>query len=548
MVIRRSLVVPVTVILLLLTTGIVLQSLRGAYTSGFGADPDEPAHYVTGLLVRDYLAQGLRQHPMRFAENYYIHYPRVALGQWPPAFYAVQAAWTLPFGASRASVITLMATLSALLAALLFFATRRTYGLPIALASALLLLSLPLVQAYSGAVMTEIPLALTCFAAVLAFGKFLDTGANRNCTLFGLFAVAAIYTKGDGLALALVPPLAILITRRWSLLKRPALWGTGAAVGLITAPWYLLTLDRVSDTWVGTSGTALQYAQEAVPFYLATLFWMGGPIVGIIALGGLVATIFTPARSNIGVAAAGLLAGALAIHGLIPSSTSERHMVVAAPALMLFFATGLHLLLACIPRLPDRAATAGIAVSVLLLTAFYISATPRKEWNGFDQAAKKITSEESLASRAILVSSESVVDGILIAEAAMHDARPGQIMLRADRILSRSDWLGQNYILFYDDTESILRVLDAVPVALAVVDTSVPENDLRPHHKLLRDALIQSAPDWTPIASIDVIRNGALYRQALEIYRRNGDVPEAVVTFENVFGDTPKPFVPDEVR
>ena len=546
--IRRSLVLQVTVVLLLVVTAIALQSLRGAYTSGFGADPDEPAHYVTGLLVRDYLAQGLSQHPMPFAENYYIHYPRVALGQWPPGFYAIQAAWTLPFGASRASVITLMATLSALLAALLFFATRRTHGLPIALASALLLLALPLVQVYSGAIMTEIPLALACFAAVLAFGKFLDTGANRYCMLFGAFAVAAMYTKGDGLALALVPPLALLITRRWSLLKRPVLWGTGIAVGLITAPWYLLTLDRVSNTWVGTSGTTLQYAQEAVPFYLATLFGMGGPIVGVIGLGGLVATIFSPARLNIGVAAVGLLAGALAIHGLIPSSTSERHMVMAAPALMLFFATGLRLLLTCIRRLPDRAATAGIAVSVLLLTASYISATPHKEWSGFEHAAKKITSDELLASRAILVSSESVVDGILIAEAAMYDARPGRIMLRADRILSRSDWLGQNYFLFYDDTESILRVLDAVPVALAVVDTSVPENDLRPHHKLLRDALIQSAPDWTRIESIDVIRNGALYEQALEIYRRNGDVAVAVVTFENVFGDTPKPFVPDEVR
>ena len=130
----------------------------------------------------------------------------------------------------------------------------------------------------------------------------------------------------------------------------------------------------------------------------------------------------------------------------------------------------------------------------------------------------------------------------------MHDTRPGQIMLRADRILSRSDWLGQNYILFYDDTESILRVLDAVPVALVILDTSVPEKDWRPHHELLRNALIESVPDWTPIASIDVIRNGTLYEQALEIYRRNGDVAVAVVTFENVFGDTPKPFVSDEVR
>src|SRR5687768_1549891 len=76
----------------LLFTGIALtlQRVCGAYHGEFNGYPDEPAHYVTGLLIRDYIAQGLPQPPMAFAKNYYLHYPKVALGHWPPLFYMAE--------------------------------------------------------------------------------------------------------------------------------------------------------------------------------------------------------------------------------------------------------------------------------------------------------------------------------------------------------------------------------------------------------------------------------------------------------------------------
>ena len=38
---------------------------------------------------------------MAFAENYYLHYPEVAMGHWPPGFYLLQAVWTLLFPTQR---------------------------------------------------------------------------------------------------------------------------------------------------------------------------------------------------------------------------------------------------------------------------------------------------------------------------------------------------------------------------------------------------------------------------------------------------------------
>src|SRR5690606_19005132 len=47
------------VFLLLVAATVALQWLGGAYTAEYGSAPDEAAHYVTGLMVHGYLADGL---------------------------------------------------------------------------------------------------------------------------------------------------------------------------------------------------------------------------------------------------------------------------------------------------------------------------------------------------------------------------------------------------------------------------------------------------------------------------------------------------------
>src|SRR3954447_174668 len=68
-------VLGVFVVLLALT--LLNQKITGAFTGSFGAQPDEAGHYVTGVMIRDYLASGFRVRPLAFAQDFYIHYPRV---------------------------------------------------------------------------------------------------------------------------------------------------------------------------------------------------------------------------------------------------------------------------------------------------------------------------------------------------------------------------------------------------------------------------------------------------------------------------------------
>ena len=47
------------------------QLLTGGYQSEF-FDPDEPAHFVTGVMVYEFLGSGDLTHPLEFAENFYL--------------------------------------------------------------------------------------------------------------------------------------------------------------------------------------------------------------------------------------------------------------------------------------------------------------------------------------------------------------------------------------------------------------------------------------------------------------------------------------------
>ena len=226
-----------------------LQALSGAYGADFAGNPDEPAHYVTGVMVRDYLAAFPWQPPMTFARNFYGHYPIVAIGHWPPMFYAVQAAWTLPFGVSRLSVLLLMAMLSAATATVVFASWQRRFGTAAGGALALAFLSVPIVREHGRMVMAEMLVALFMVLAVAAYRRYLEAGHWRDSLRFALAASAAILTKPNGLALALVPIVAVIAVRRVDLLKRFSYWLPALVVALLCAPWYALTADLAREGW-----------------------------------------------------------------------------------------------------------------------------------------------------------------------------------------------------------------------------------------------------------------------------------------------------------
>jgi hypothetical protein len=100
----------------LFVCGVLLHWYAGTFHSEFGRYQDEGMHYITGLLVHDFIASGHWTHPMAFAKDYYMHFPKVGLGNWPPGFPLLQSAWAFLFGVSRPALLFFMIFLLSLLA------------------------------------------------------------------------------------------------------------------------------------------------------------------------------------------------------------------------------------------------------------------------------------------------------------------------------------------------------------------------------------------------------------------------------------------------
>jgi hypothetical protein len=486
---------------MLFLIGVGLASRGGVFRSELTRESDEPAHYITALMVRDYVAQGMPAKPLAFAKNYYLHYPKVAFGHWPPVFYVFQAAWMLIFGVSRTSVLCLMLATTALLGATLYAVVSRALGSWLAgLAAAVLLVCLPLVQSFSGVLMSDMLVALLSFWAVLTWARYMEAPSWRLAAAFALFSAATILTKGNGFALALVPPVAIVVCRRWDLMKRASLYGSAILILVASAPWSIITSGLVVPTW--------QY--ELGPGFVATASWFlwsnllraPGILVSAFGLVGVWAKIIGPYRArrveSLWGAAFAQIIAVWVFHAVVPAGLEQRYILASFGPWLMFAAAGIQWISERLREriLPARswAAVLWVAAGVAFFATVFV--IPQKHRLGLQEVAEELTSNPEFRNSVILCSSEGNGEGILISEVAMREARPGHIMLRASRMLAESDWNGRNYKLKMNTPAEIQRFLEEAAVDVVVLDVK-PDHGFE-HHKLLLGTIRE--PGWRRIA------------------------------------------------
>ena len=98
--------------LLFVAVTLFLQHCTGGFAADRGNHADEAAHYVSSIAIADYLASGLGSRPVAFFINYYAHFPKVAIGHWPPFFEFLQAIVILLFGANAVTALGLQAAIA----------------------------------------------------------------------------------------------------------------------------------------------------------------------------------------------------------------------------------------------------------------------------------------------------------------------------------------------------------------------------------------------------------------------------------------------------
>jgi hypothetical protein len=492
---------------------ILLQFLSGAYRSEFAGYPDESAHYVTSLMVRDYIAGLHYTQPMRFAREYYAHYPKVALGHWPPLLYAFSGVWMLIFSPARTSVLLELAFLTSLLAWLTSSAVKRHYGWQAGATAGLLLVCLPTIQTYSDEVMAESLLTLVSFAAAIFFARYLESQRWQDSALFGIFASLAILTKGNGWDLALVPPVALLLTRNFRMMRTWTFWLPAAIVGFLCAPWQLMTMSVARRGWQGGDKPNVAYALRAMAELLVELFKLLGWALAPLLLIGIAITVVVPFFKKKKVGAewatlAGLVFAAWFFHAIVPAGVESRKLIIAIPALILFlFAGG-----AWVARKLrwNPAIVAVIAIGVFGLQTFSI---PTEIHYGYSDAANFIREHPDFQNCVILVSSERDGEGMLVSELAMGDNRPEHLILRGTKVLASTDWNGKVFDSYFRTPEALLGYLRNAGVALVVSDTLPPIISFE-HQHVLNETIAKYPDKLQLIASF----HGDL-KGAINIYR-----------------------------
>lgn len=505
-----------------------LQWLSGAYGSEFGAHPDEAAHVVTGLMVRDYLLHGIPRNPLHFAQEYYEHYPKVAFGHYPPVLYLFEAVWTLIFSSSRTSILLFMAAQSLLLATVLFSAVERQMGFVEGLVTGALCCLVPLVQESTSTVMADLMLTLFCLLAGLALVRYITSGRWADSCAFGLFASLAILTKGSALFLAAVPAVAILLCKRIDCLKRVSFWLPALMVALLCGPWMVLTARISGQGFTGDSVPV--FFEKALPFYLhGGLQSLGFAIILLAALGVLTNRLFG-ARGDDALAPLAAVMTAIplcsvAFSCVVPVGLEFRYLLPAVPPLIILAVLGIR---AITSRLMLARSRWRPVLPALMAVAFLVERfeIPQKRFTGFRQVTQNLRNSPVAEAGEILISSDARGEGAFIAELAIAEPSPTRTVRRASKLLATSDWMARDYSLRFESAKQLSEFLTNSAITSIVVDHSVPQETRFPHQTFLEEALRDPGMNtFELIESHSLIRSARSPAGEVEIFQRRPLVP-----------------------
>jgi 4-amino-4-deoxy-L-arabinose transferase-like glycosyltransferase len=502
---------------------VTLQILSGAYVSGFGGTADEPAHMVTALMVQNFIANLDFHHPWQFAQQYYFHYPKVAIGHWPPVLYGLLGIWFLIFGASRATAMMFVAISAAATATTIYLIGKRLIGRWAGGLGAVLFVTSPLVQESSALVMSEHLVTLVMLASTLCFARFARTGRIADGLAFGMVAALAILTHGNAWALGLMPVVTLALTHRWYLLRRLGLWLAAVPVLVACGPWYVLTLSMQKGTWEGDFPS---FWVQALPNFAWFVYVGVGFPVFIFALIGIWGTIIRvkPHTEVITewAALAGLATATFLLHCLVPVSIESRYMMPLVPSIVLFSTAGIneiaHQFSARLQIGVVRVSLALALIAAFCVTSFALPLQVRN--GGYGSLVRDVATRVSNVPQVWLISSDWFGEGCLVAAVALREVRPDSYVLRGETILAGEDWHGRNKQDRFDTPEKLAGLLDDLPVTIIVIDDRVPPDEQLPYHDRLKKLVASEAETWKLIGTYPQTQGGTSFANSLHVYAR----------------------------
>jgi hypothetical protein len=485
---------------LALLVGLLALWVSDAFTAGFSG-ADEPAHFLNSWFIASYAREAFGQDPMAFATEFYLHYPKISIGHWPPAYYGLLSPFFLLLPARAETAFALNLFISALPAAAVAAMLWRFAGRKAALAGALLWAITPLAVEGQAFFMLDQPLSACAAFGVLVWTRYAERPTWPRILLFAGLAALAILIKGNGWLLVLMPAFHILLTRRWDLLARAKTWIGAVAGAAFVAPWYIATAGIAADGFNYKAGPV--YAAQA---FLANLVYLADNLTLLaFALAGLAVAaehrgrIETPRRWSLAAGCTSLVLATLVLQSLVPVDITDRYLAPALPGLVVLAVLGMIEISRRLPHAGADAVTAGLAAILVLPGVAHLATRKPKVDFRLEEAAQMASGQ------AWLIDGTSGAEGAFVAAMAVRDPALERYTIRGSKLLAESDFMGRAYRLKFDQpaqTTTELRRLGISGVVLVLRKGLQPF----PHTRLLRRGLEDPASGYR-IAAILPHRN-----------------------------------------
>ncbi len=426
------------------------------------------------MMVYDYVRGHWGEAPLAYASSYYARYPKVALGHWPPLFYTVQTVWYGIVGEGIAQAHFLNLSIALALAGLGFESLRRYFGAAATLMAIAFLMSAPVAVAASVLVLSDGLVCLLCWLCCLLWWRALDSGRARDWCWLSVCLAAAILTKGNAWVLLGAVPLATWMAGESAALRRPGLWLSLGGAAALATPFYWWA--QVLSTGYPISGVARSAEWEVLlgrlgllRHFLYTLPWTFWPLA--------IAGAYLGSRKPQGPVrrlwsySAALTLALLGFLGVTGLSYEDRVFLPLFPALAIYLLMTMEALRA---RSRWTLAMVGVFLLAIRPEAHY------RTVEAFAAVAGAIPLRPGGVS--VLIASDSLGEGSLVAQRLVLDEQREGVVLRASKLLSEQGWGGQGFRETVRSDAALSTLLEETPVHFVVIDSAC----VRPYAQRLR--------------------------------------------------------------
>lgn len=478
-----------------LTILAIAMTFLHALDSGLSGS-DEGAHFLNSYLIWSYLSQAIGQNPLDYAKEFYVHYPKISIGHWPPLYYAFLSLFffILPHAPWPFFIINLL--VGALPSLLVARIIRQVLGFKWAILAAIIYIMIPTVLNNTVRLMLDQFLAFLCLLAALIWSAFAKQPSLRRGIAYAVVAATSILVKGNGWVLGIFPLLHIALTGRWRLLMNWRTYVAGIIALIIVGGWTLVTYKISSDGFNYSWG--IDYSILALSTFLPALysnlgFW--GLVAAIIGIVGSFSSEKNTEFKEFGIVSFSLVLATILFHSIVPVDLDSRYMSSAFPPLAILMVIGTWEIYRRMQwAITQRWIIPAIAIAVFSIPGLsFLDNRPMRFNMHMDLVANEISTHPN--GRVIVIDGNAGVEGALVAEVALRDSYHKNYVVRSSQLLAKSDFMGNRYALKVDKPEAVLHLLDDIACSVIVIADGPFIEPRFAHSDLLLSALqLPSSP------------------------------------------------------